>query len=319
MLEKRVVVVSVLLYFCLLGTQCSGQEGPGYPINPGFSRSGGIIKFINSFTSYQFPNPFPPNQQPLSRLEFPLDQWFVGGTVLYTAPSWTFHSEGWINLNRESSLKMHDSDWDDDIEVSQKTIFSESKCRLNRGILMDVGFSLTTPLEQYTFLRPIIGYRYQYFFFTTHDGFQTSLDGDAFELSGDGIDFKQSFEHLYFGAAWTTNFELPVISEFLPNARLEFKFDYALVRAKNEDLHLLRVGNHVTADTTRGHCWHLAAGFEFLARDFLRAKVYADFKRILTDGSHRITNGLFALDFSWNGSHVWSDQASITAEGILSF
>ncbi|MBI5248514.1 MAG: omptin family outer membrane protease [Desulfomonile tiedjei] len=319
MLERRVVVVSVVVYFCLLGVPSSAQDGPSYPTNHGFFQSAGIVKFFNSFTSYQFPNPFPPSQSPLSRLEFPVDQWFAGGVVSYSASSWTVHGESWINLNKESGLKMQDSDWDDDINLTQKTIFSESKCRLNRGTIVELGCSFATPLDRSIFLRPVVGYRYQFFFFTTHDGFQASLDGDAFELPGDGIEFRQSFEHFYFGGVWNSAFALPLLRELFANARLELKFDYALVRAKNEDLHLLRSGHHMTADTTRGHCWHLAAGLDFLAADALRARVYADFKRILTDGSHRLSNNLFALDFSFDGAHVWSDQASISAEAIVSF
>ena len=319
MLNLRVVVVALVVYLCVPAMQGFAQEGPNEFNKMGFSQSVGIVKFFNSFTSYQFPNPFPPGQNPLSRLEFPVDQWFTGGTVVYAAPTWTVQGEAWTNLSREGDRKMQDSDWDDDDNVSQKTIFSESKCRLNKGTLIDVGCSIATPLEQALFVRPIIGYRYQYFYFTTHDGFQSSLDGSSFALPGDGIDFKQRFDHYYFGAICSTNLRLPVFSDIFPRANMELKFDYAVVRAKNEDLHLLRQGNHVTADTTKGHCWHLAAGLDFFAADYLRARVYGDFKRVLTDGSHNLSNGLFALDFSWDGSHVWSDQTSILAEGILYF
>ena len=319
MQEIRVVVISLVLYFCLLVSQGSAQESFSRMPVPGFSQSASIMKFVNSFTSYQFPNPFPPYHQPLSRLEFPVDQWFLGGSVAYSAPSWRMQGEAWGNLNNESALKMQDSDWDDDDNVSQKTIFSESKCRLNRGVLVDVGCSIATALEPTLFLRPVAGYRYQYFSFTTHDGFQGSLDGQAFSLPGDGIEFRQFFEHLYFGGIWASRFHVPLLSEILPRARLELKFDYALVKAKNEDLHLLRSGHHVTSDTTRGHCWHIAAGLDFMAADFMRARIYADFKRIMTGGSHELRNSLFGLDFSFSGANVWSDQASISAEGVITF
>jgi outer membrane protease len=319
MLKRKVVVVCAILYFCLLNGIGSAQLSFQQPTDSGFSQSFGTVKFFNSFTSYEFPSPFPPNQDPLSRLEFPIDQWFLGGAVTYTAPSWIVRAEGWINLNKESGLMMQDSDWDDDFDTSQKTIFSESKCRLNRGTLVDIGCSISTPLEQTISIRPVIGYRYQYFSFTTHDGFQASLDGVRFDLPGDGIDFRQSFEHLYLGGSWEKVLAFPTLSGPYSMAKLGIQFDYALVRAKNEDLHLLRTGDHKTADTTRGHCWHLTARIDCLASDSVRARVSADFKRVLTDGSHRLTNSLYALDFSWDGSHVWSDQASLMAEGILSF
>ena len=75
----------------------------------GLHYSLGIQKFINSFTSYQFPNPFPPEQDPLSRLEFPLDQWFLGIFSGFSAQSWVLSGELWVNLNRESRKHMQDS------------------------------------------------------------------------------------------------------------------------------------------------------------------------------------------------------------------
>jgi outer membrane protease len=319
MLVKRVVALTLVMYVCLSGVPCSAQEILRYPQNPGFYQSMELTKFLNSFTSYEFPNPFPPNQSPLSRLEFPIDQWFLGLVTSYAAPSWTLRAEGWINLNNESGRKMQDSDWDDDSNTGQKTIFSESNCRLNRGVLVDVACSFATPLETSFFLRPVVGYRYQRFLFTTHDGFQGSLDGEALDLPGDGIEFKQSFEHWYVGGICSSSIDLSALSGAFPSVRFEFQADYAFVRAKNEDLHLLRVGDHITSDSTRGHCWHLAVGLDLLVSQYMAARLCGDFKRILTDGSHRLTNSLIPIDFSFDGSHVWSDQASISAIGTVSF
>ncbi len=313
MFKQRVVLVSLTLYVCLWGSFASSQEI--YP-QLGFYSRFGVTKFLNSFTSYQFPNPFPPEQDPLSRLEFPIDQWFAGLTSVYVAPSWDLNGQFWTNLNRDSGLRMQDSDWDDDSAPNQKTIFSESKCRLNRGVLVDVSCSLNVIPNALSF-RPILGYRYQYFFFTTHDGFQASLAGDAFELPGDGIDFRQSFHHGYIGGVCRAN--PAMLSPLMPQMYLEFQADYAIVVAKNEDLHLLRSGDHVTMDNTRGHCWHISAAWEFLLTDAVRGRVTGDFKRVVTDGDHRLKNSLFALDFSFGGSKVWSDQFSLLGEVVCSF
>ncbi len=129
---------------------------------------------------------------------------------------------------------MQDSDWDDDMNLAQKTIFSESNCRLNRGVLIDVACSIATPLEPAIFLRPVVGYRYQHFFFTTHDGFQASLDGEAFNLPGDGINFKQSFDHLYFGGILNTSFDLSAWSGTFPSLRFDLQADYAIVRRRTK-------------------------------------------------------------------------------------
>ena len=292
---------------------------PGEPGKNGLYYSLGVQKFINSFSSYQFPNPFPPEQDPLSRLEFPIDQWFMGIFSGISSPSWTASGQLWVNLNREGSLLMQDSDWDDESRPFQKTIFSESQCRLNRGVLIDVGLSLSVPFTGSTGIRPVLGGRYQYFSFTTHDGAQTELNGTTMDLPGEGIDFEQTFYHLYLGGTFSRAIFLRGIAASMPPVVMGAQVDYALVRAKNEDLHFLREGNRITEENTRGHCWHVAAWLDLFLRNSFKAKVVADFKRVITDGGHRLTNSIFGLDFSFDGSRVWSDQATISAIGEVTF
>jgi outer membrane protease len=333
MVVRGVVAVFVSLALsCCVAVQCRAQSLSGLlrgwnaidaldvvKISPRLSRSVGIKKFINSFTSYQFANPFPPNQDPLSRLEFPIDQWFLGLTGTYWTRAWSIKAQGWLNLNRESGLKMQDSDWDDDSNPSQKTIFSESSCRLNKGLLFDTYLAVSIPWQRFSNVRPLVGYRYQYFAFTTHDGAQASLGGGVMDLPGDGIDFNQTFNHVYFGAVINTSFEPRCVWNNLPRVNLECQVDYALISAKNEDFHLLRTGDRVTTENTRGHCWHVLVSMGFFRRGCLSARVEADFKRVMTDGNHQLSNNLFNLNFSFDGSTVWSDQASISALGQLAF
>ncbi|MBM3301034.1 MAG: omptin family outer membrane protease [Deltaproteobacteria bacterium] len=310
-----VLVLSVLVECRAQGLRAAAPAAESY----GSSFSLGIKKFVNSFTSYQFPNPFPPEQDPLSRLEFPIDQWFVGVSSGYATRYCSFRSQFWTNVNREGRLKMQDSDWDDESRPFQKTIFSESNCRLNRGLLADIGASAATPLSGTVNMEPVFGFRYQYFFFTTHDGFQDVLGGSTVDLTGDGIDFRQTFYHWYLGARYGTGFSPASALGLRWPATVEVQLDYGLVNAKNEDLHLLRAGERVTEERTRGHCWHVSINLDISVSDSFRAGIEADFKRLMTGGSHRLTNPLFSIDFSFSGSKVWSDQASISAVGLLIF
>ncbi len=293
---------------------------PVIPVNlapeaPWYSHELGVKKFFNSFTSYQFPNPFPPQQDPLSRLEFPIDQWFMGLKSQYRGSWWSVIGEGWINISRDSALKMQDSDWDDEANPSQKTIFSESQCRLNRGIILDVATALGNPVPRFLNLRPLVGFRYQYFFFTTHDGYQTILGGPTVDLPGDGIEFKQFYYHIYFGGSFYTFLNLGIPGGPVSRPRLDLQFDYALVRGSNEDLHLLREGRRITEQITNGHCWHLFTGLSFMATRRLNTRIEVDLKRVLTHGGHLLTNSLFDINFSFDGSRVWSDQLSVS--GVL--
>jgi hypothetical protein len=303
-----------------------GSEGGTY-CAPGFRT------YFSSYTSYQFPNPFSHETNPLSRLEFPIDQWFVGVKTGYRARGWSAQAQGWVNVNKESRALMQDSDWDDETTPHQKTIFSESRCRLNKGLLFDLGVRMNIPLQFLMELGDIAGvggWRYDYFYFTTHDGEQKYFGEDAQPLPGDGIDFTQSFYHTYVGVNMRGSLDpsrilslLPFgLNEYLPTlppANCELQVDYALVTAKNEDLHLLREGNRITTETTRGHCWHALFSLECLTLNDMRTLVQFDFKRLLTHGSHRLTNNLMYLDFSFDGSRVWSDLASITVTGELKF
>lgn len=279
----------------------------------------GLKRFINSFTSYQFPNPFPPSQDPLSRLEFPIDQWFLGLKAGCDTALWSLQCQGWINLNEESALKMQDSDWDDGDHPDQKTIFSDSRCRLNKGILLDLYLALANPLVTSIDVKPLIGYRYQHFDLTTHDGLQVDLQGNAADLPGDGIEFRQTFVHYYAGALVRSTLGVDSLFPRLQGFQFLLQVDYAAVRAKNEDLHLLRLGERLTHENTRGHAWHISLSAEFMVGQALRARIEGDFNRIMSTGSHRLRNRLLGIDFSFDGSTVWSDQGSLSAYAEILF
>lgn len=325
------VVGSVLVYICAFAlTQAGGFDASGYFFDPisrklfgdgpyGHYYYVGAKKYLNSFTSYQFQNPFPPGQDPLSRLEFPIDQWFGGLRAGYSTSGWNAEAQGWININNEARTMFQDSDWTDPVMPGQKTVFSESHCRMNRGLLFDVKLDMATALSHAIDIRPVLGWRYESFFFTTHDGLQAEFEGNVQDLPGDGIEFRQTFTHYYLGAMFRRNFDASRYSPFLPDLRLDVQLDYALVKATNEDLHLLRAGNRITQENTRGHCWHASATAAFIFSDMFRARIEADFQRLLTNGGHRLMNYPLEIDFSFDGAHVWSDQFSVAAVGEFSF
>ncbi len=277
----------------------------------------GVKKFFNSFTSYQFPNPYPPAQDPLSRLEFPIDQWFLGTRFTYDSAHWSAYFDSYRSLNRDAAQMMQDSDWEDETQPFQKSVFSESKCKLNRGWLLDLGLNLHPDWAIFRQVSPVTGLRYQYFSFTTHDGYQVGIDGHNMELPGDSIDFEQTFYHLYIGGVTTATINTSGVWQSIPRMSLTCQLDYALATAKNEDLHLLRAGERITRDNTSGHCWHLNAALAMDVRNNMRAKFDVDFKRMITHGDHELSNSVYDIYFSFSGAKVWSDQFSLT--GLMEF
>lgn len=327
-LKARIIVILISVTFLVSPNNTFGFQGVDQFIDtvsdvasklgtPQSRYAVGFKKFFNSFTSYQFPNPFPPGQDPLSRLEFPIDQWFFGSRYTYEAPHWTVLFDSYVNLNRDSGLYMQDSDWEQENKPFQKTVFSESRCRLNRSWLLDLGLNLHPDWAVFKEISPITGLRYQYFYFTTHDGYQVTLDGDHADLKGDGIDFEQTFYHWYIGGLFSTTINTSGIWRSIPQTSLTCQFDYALATAKNEDLHLLRAGHRITRDNTSGHCWHLNATVAMDMRHNLKAKFDVDFKRMVTHGDHELSNSFYNIYFSFSGAKVWSDQFALT--GLVEF
>ena len=72
-----------------------------------------VKRLFNSHTSYEFGNPVPPYQAPLSRLEFSLDSWWGGVEIRRRTPGWSMGLEVMRNLAQDVKGKMMDSDWDD--------------------------------------------------------------------------------------------------------------------------------------------------------------------------------------------------------------
>ncbi len=324
-----VVTSLILVYICVYPVAAQAQ-GIDYPLDVmsglvstvgarDWRYTIGFKKFFNSYTSYQFPNPFPPEQDPLSRLEFPIDQWFFGGDYIYDAWTWSASLDLWTNINKNSRAPMQDSDWDQANQPDQKSVFSESKCKLKRSWLGDLKFLIKPQVSFFRTLRPIFGVRYQTFSFVTHDGNQISLDGYNMDLPGEGIEFDQSFYQYYVGGQINTTLKTAGLARYVSGLGIGLVLDYALVSAKNQDLHLLREGERITTEITKGHCWHAEATASLPLRDNIRLQLDVDFKRIITNGDHQLTNSFLDVDFGFNGSRVWSDQLSAAAVGELIF
>ncbi len=135
-----------------------------------------IERMIGSHTSYEFGNPFPPYQAPLSRLEFPLDSWWAGAELRAIFPRFSLGVEALTNLSQEIEGRMQDSDWDDDEDPHRKTIFSKSRCRMEPSYVLRADIDLRVSdwlgLPGWLDLRPVAGVRRQRFSLVTHDGTQ---------------------------------------------------------------------------------------------------------------------------------------------------
>lgn len=274
--------------------------------------------YLGSHTSYEFGNPFPPFQIPLSRLEFPLDSWWGSLEVRRGFSRFSAGIEAATNLTDEADGRMRDSDWDDDSQPQVLTIYSESSCRIKPSYQVrgDVDLKIADwlGLPSGFDLRPALGFRWQRLSFLTHDGLQIHpAPGDTQPpepLPGDGIAFEQTYRNFFLGIKMAHEWKkLPQIRRL----KLRGQLDWAYVTADNEDRHLLRMGERFTYQKTSGQGWHALVGLDMGLTERLTAMIEMDYLRINTDGTHRLVNRTFGIDFlSKYAVTVWSEQTSLT-------
>ncbi len=278
--------------------------------------------YFSSHTSYEFGNPFPPNQSPLSRLEFPVNSLWVGAEVRRSFFSRiSIGIEALTNIPGDSSGAFKDSDWDDEDRPDVLTIYSESKCRMEPSYDVRGDFDLKISdwigLPYWLDVRPLIGIRWQQFNLLTHDGNQYyPASGGATppeSLPGDGIRFEQTYWHYLLGIR--SAIDIGTHIKEASRLKLLMQLDWAYVEGKNKDHHLLRAGNRLTYEHTTGDAWHALLGLKADLTDNISATVIADYLRLETTGSHRLVNDAYDTDYSFNhGVKVWSEQMSITVK-----
>jgi hypothetical protein len=285
------------------GSVISRQEGFNFTL--------GLRKYINSFTSRQFPDaPWSDNKNdPLSRLEYPWEQTFgvVKLGTIYRGIQVNF--EGAATLFTDSGLKEQDSDWEDPHTIGQKTKFSEAN-DFPRCWTFDANIGYAIPALPA--IQWLLGYRIQQFRFNMMDGVQYSLiDPPHIDyLHGEGSAFSQHYKISYLGAA--------IYSSLPYNLFARLSGDVGNVIANNVDNHIRRdEGKMYSYNSTRGICWHVDLALEYRVKEFASIGLVGDFMSITTRGGHRRVDP--GVDESWDGAVVWSEQKYIEVNGTLIF
>ena len=276
-----------------------------------------LKRYIGSHTSYEFGNPDPPYQSPLSRLEFPLNTWWAGGEVRRNFPRISAGLEVLRNVTRESDGSFEDSDWDDDTRPTVKSVYSDLSCRMEPSYMVRADLDLKVAdwlgLPAGLDLRPVVGVRWQRLELLAHDGVQVyPAPGDTTPpdpLPGAIIRFKQHYWQYFIGlrTAYDLGRHIP-----WPRLKLQGQLDWAYVYGENSDRHLLREGIRMTYERTRGHAWHASLGVKTGLVKNLHAGVEAEYLLIRTTGSHQWVHDIENVDQSWDdGVKVWSEQMSL--------
>lgn len=308
----------LILFTAVSATQASGKDPVDSPDTP-WSVDMRARNYFSSHTSYEFGNPYPPYQEPLSRLEFPIDSWWAGVEVKRSFFSRvSVGLEAMRNVSRDVDGQFKDSDWDDEARPWVKTIYSESSLRMDPSYMLrgdvDLKISDWVGLPSGFDLRPVVGFRWQRFSFVSHDALQVyPSPGDTTPptpLPGDGIRFEQIYRQAFLGVRTAYEWENP---RYVSRLGVRMQLDWAYVTGDNVDHHLLREGQRFTYDKTRGNGWHAALGLDVGLTRQLSANLDMDYMKLDTTGSHRLVNSAFGQDMSFtNGVNVWSEQVSLT-------
>jgi len=277
---------------------------------PRLELSVGFRKFSDSFASYQFPDP-DTGTNPLSRLEFPIDTWFVGLRVTRPYRRCSLNVEYWTHLNGKTFGAMRDSDWEDPGNPSLRTTYSESMNRVVDGQMADASLDWNVARIGRWTLGPRAGYRWQTIRFIAGNGYQMSNSSGSVRLDGDTFDVRYSFDHAYLGG---------FARAVLGRSTLHLGCDGGWGRVKETDRHLLR-GARLTSDEGRSTVYHVTAGVSRSLTRRVDLKLDWDFQRIVADNVLHFWNEADGVTSpqSWSGARVWSDQNSITASTIVRF
>lgn len=290
----------------------------------------GLRKYLNSFTSYEFLDPNNRQVDPLSRLEWPWEQAFgvVKAGANYKGLQVNF--EGSSTLFTYSGLLAQDSDWGSPpYDPSQKDTFSDGLA-MPRAWTIDASVGFDLPII--SCVRWVIGYRAQQFRFTYTDSTQWSLIPNNSGYSpGESIQFTQNYKQYYGGGVVGVEIDLANVSSRLSETYLVLRLlgDVGYVTANNVDFHVLRLpAPRFTYESTHGISWRVNLATDFHVTNRLTLGLAGEFMRIRTGGSHRWThpsgiddegNFVDAVDRTWDGCRVWSDQKFIEINAALNF
>ncbi|RJR47250.1 MAG: omptin family outer membrane protease [Desulfobacteraceae bacterium] len=313
--KSRFIIIALIAFFflrteILAETSHEGHATAKRNLESPWLLEAKIKKHVNSHTSYEFGNPFPPYQAPLSRLEFPLQSVWGGAEVRRSLNRFSAGVEFLTSFSNQETGRFKDSDWEDDGDPSRLSIYGEANCRLepSHQIRADLDAQIADllGLSKRIDLRPVIGYRWQRFSLVTHDG--TQSDGlTIVYLPGDGIAFEQEWAQYFVGMKFGYDFG-PLFG--LHRLKLQTQLDWGEVKGENEDRHLLRAFNRTTIEDTTGDAWHGLVGIVAGLKKNLDLGLEVDYLSIKTTGTHELRTDLFSFSFS-HGVEVWSEQLSM--------
>ncbi len=280
----------------------------------------GTKRFVASHTSYEFGEAGGDFTKPLSRLEFPVNTWWMNFNLRRTCPRWSIGGRAGLSVNRNSNNWMEDSDWATSGSLNYLTNYSRSYNDVRQAFLfggdIDVNISDWLRLPPSFEVRPLFTFQYQRFKVMAHDGVQWNyVPGTSEPLNGDAISFRQDWYTYMIGlrGAYSRDLNKHI------TIKLKGEADWGPAFGYNEDHHLLR-GNRFTYERTSGAALYFLTGLDMTVSKAVTLGVGVDYLWIRTSGTHRWWDPDDSADQSWSdGVKAWSDQLGLSAHLSYAF
>ena len=292
----------------------------------------GLQDFLMSHTSYQFGNDGTPFQKPLSRLQFPINTWWLESELRRTCPRWSIGLRAGMSVAKNTDGRFRDSDWENPGNTSMLTTYSESASRLENSYIfrgdVDVNIADWLGLPPSFEIRPLFAFEFQRLSLMAHDGVQwavgnyddpeaAGLDGatSAMALPGDSIHFRQDYYMYQIGLRGV--YDGFKVSKYI-TIKATGEADWGPVIGYNEDNHLLR--GLMGYMKTSGNSFYFSTGLDMVFAKTITAGVSMNYLCIRTYGAlHQVFRSK-GLDL-WGdyGVKAWSDQTSLTAHVSYAF
>ncbi|MBN2453346.1 MAG: omptin family outer membrane protease [Candidatus Omnitrophica bacterium] len=307
----------------------------------------GLQRYIVSHTSYEIGSTAPPYQEPISRLEFPLDTWWLQFELRRTCPRWSVGGKSGLSVARNIDGRMKDTDWLRIESPETVTTYSEGALRAEQNYLfrgdVDVNIADWLGLPPSFEIRPLFAFEFQRFSMMDHDGIQwesgnysMDLDGDGDDddghmkpiadsdvldiqqLPGDTIHFRQDYYMYLVGLRGSCDLMKPC--KYI-TVRLRGEADWGPALTYYEDHHLLREGDLFAYGKGQGNTLYFLAGLEMVLAKTVTIGIDMDYLSFRTT---RATTWQINVplheDQSWrNGVKMWSDQTSLIAHVSCAF
>ena len=293
----------------------------------------GLQDFLMSHTSYQFGNSAAPYQKPISKLEFPINTWWLEAELRRTCPRWSAGIRAGLSVAKNVDGRFKDSDWLNPGNTSMLTTYSESAMREENSYLFradtDVNISDWLGLPPSFEIRPLFAFEFQRLNVMAHDGVQWEVgsyspDGNgsldnyasAQALAGNSIQFHQDYYMYQIGLRGV--YDGFKIGKYIA-IKVKGEPDWGPVLGYSEDNHLLRDLFGYIRST--GNSFYFSTGLDMVFAKTITAGVSMDYLCIRSFGiQHDRDLGHGGVE-GWDdyGVRVWSDQTSLTAHVSYAF